>query len=151
MRLAFGALIAAALAASGCGEDGEVQCCNAMGTVDSITIRSETPLPTGTWRFELESDGVREACQVTVPTNAGGSAGCDDALWYIRLDPPGTAGFELVAAYDLAPERVFFTLFRDSERVYQEEIEPEYALKEPNGEGCGFQRTAVHDIELDLD
>lgn len=116
-----------------------------------ITFQGAEALPAGAYVVEI--DGV--PCAVDLPlaedSGAVGWVGCNPEGSHSWVELTLTDdGAGLASAYlgNGAPDPLDISITRDGEEVHAESVAPDYAVDEPNGEGCGERYLA--DVTVDL-
>jgi hypothetical protein len=128
----------AMMGATGC----VTQECNLMYAPDTISVALHADAwADGAWRVEI--DGV--GCDVTLPD--GADLVCDAVEEQPSLTLDG-AGLGTLTLWNYVPPTVEVVVLHDGVEVVREELTPEYAEDEPNGEGCGERRYATVDVDV---
>lgn len=89
-----------------------------------------------TWSWEVTGERVDMVCSVTLPD--GADAACEGGR-VMGPDVVADGDGWIIGAMDQngGDETLQVKLWRDGELVLDETIEPDWAVDEPNGKGCG--------------
>lgn len=111
-----------------------VQECNLMDAPSTTTVAFEVASE-GTWAWEVTGEGVDMACSVTLPDGTDATCTTGDAWASAEATADGWRIGSTVRRGG-APE-LHVTLTLDGAEMLDEVVAPEWAVDEPNGEGCG--------------
>lgn len=137
-------LFALPLLASGCIVG---KTCNNMYAPDNLEIDLNPPVSDeGAWVVTLSGD-LDATCTVSLPVADDGFADCDLEGVDLLISEDRLA-IEGVSLFDHAPEAITLTMSFEGVEVLSEDIAPDYAIDEPNGEGCGERRSAVVVVDV---
>lgn len=126
----------------GCG-----RYCTLMYAPSHLTVEFEADAwAPGTWDVELVGGGAEATCTVTLPLVDGASPECSDFAT-LQVNAAGDA-IDALSVTDIAPDTFTVRVYDDEGLVAQQQFSPEYAVDEPNGEGCGERRVATVTMTL---
>lgn len=129
------------LAAPGC-----VHTCTLMYAPDNLEIvLNPTLADVGSWEIVLEGD-LEASCAVVLPLVEGEVATCDKNEVNLLISEAGDA-IEGISLFGYAPESLTVSFSLDGTLVSSHDLEPEYDVDEPNGEGCGERHSGVVEID----
>ena len=121
--------------------------CTDMDVWDSLTLAFQPVITTpGTWAFVL-TEGIAASCEITLPDPASADDRYVDCEGVDEQRVDRVDGIESLRIYE-APASARLLITYEGTAWFEDVIEPEYAVDEPNGEGCGERFTATMPIEV---
>ena len=133
-------LLATALTAGATGC--VTQACNLMYAPDTTAVALHADVwADGAWRVEIDGIG----CDVTLP---GGEDLVCDAVEEQPSLSLSSSGLDTLMLWTYAPDTVELVVVHDGVEILRETLTPDYAVDEPNGDGCGERRYATIDVDV---
>lgn len=123
-------LVLAALGLSGCLS------CTLMYAPSTFTVQVVGAAPVeGLFQLEANGQGQTGMCVFVLPHREDDLVSCTQNAM-VNFEGDGSAVDSLVL-FNFSPEFVNVRALLDGEEVASQSFEPEYAVDEPNGRGCG--------------
>ena len=122
-----------------CDNPNEERVCNYMYAPSSLTLELNADWA-GAIQVDVSGDDTLISC---VLGEEESTAQCDDTSSRVEL----SGDLLVIELWEFTPDVVELTAMHDggSEDL---SIEPQYAIDEPNGEGCGERRLATESVSL---
>jgi len=122
-----------------CDNPNEELMCNYMYAPSSLTLEL-----TADWAGAIQVDVSGDDMQISCALGEDEStAECGGTTGWIEL----SGDLLVVELWEFTPDVVELTVAHDGESE-DRSIEPEYAIDEPNGPGCGERRLATESVSL---
>ena len=115
--------------------------CNLMWSPDQVLVDvTDYRFADGDYVMRFESDSSVE-CAFSIPLDEDGLFECEGPVDVLIDGTSGGSPNEIVL-WDYAPDSFDIELLQDGELIDSASYTPDYAIDEPNGEGCGERRFA---------
>lgn len=113
--------------------------CNLMYAPSTTSVSFEVATA-ATWSWDVTGETVGMSCAVTLPDATDGACEGGEVM---GPDVQGTDGAWVIGSsvWEGGDETLQVQVWRDGELVLDETIEPDWAVDEPNGKGCGERYT----------